>query len=206
MHLSEHSQPVILASASAVRADMLRNAGVTFEVQAADVDEDSIRRSLETEAGEANPSDVAVVLAQTKAMTISQQNPGALVIGADQILVCDGEIYAKPATKDAARDQLVDLRGKTHSLISAAACARGGEVLWYHDQTAHLTMRDFSNEFLGTYLADAGVSVTKSVGAYQLESLGIQLFSAVEGDYFTILGLPLLSLLEFLRTQNIILE
>ena len=206
MHLSEPTQSVILASASTVRADMLRNAGVTFDIHAANVDEDAIRQSLETGTGDVTPSDVAVVLAQAKAMTVSQQISGALVIGADQILVCDGEIYTKPGDKNAARDQLFRLRGKTHSLISAVACACDGEVLWFHEQTAHLTMRDFSNEFLGTYLADAGVSVTKSVGAYQLESLGVQLFSAVEGDYFTVLGLPLLPLLTFLRTQNVILE
>lgn len=203
---SNANHPLILASASQARTEMLKNAGLTFDVQPADIDEAAIRSTFDDGTAAAAPSDIAVILAQTKATTISERNPGALVIGADQILVCDGELHSKPADKIAAREQLVRLRGKTHSLISAVACARDGQVEWYHDDAVHLTMRDFTNEFLGTYLALAGDAVTASVGAYQIEGPGVQLFSKVAGDYFTVLGMPLLPLLQYLRTQNIILE
>ena len=183
---------------------MLAAAGLSFRVHPADIDESAIRESLANGSVEATPGDVAQILAQTKAISIADISPGALVIGADQVLVCDGRIYEKPRDGDAARDQLISLRNKTHSLISAVACARDGAILWHHEQTAFLTMRHFSNEFLGQYLADAGSGVTESVGGYQLEGPGSQLFSMIDGDYFTILGIPLLPLLGFLRTQNII--
>ena len=197
---------LILASASKVRAQMLRNAGLIFDVVPADVDEEAIRAALDDGGETSAPSDIAVVLAQTKATIVSERHPDALVIGADQILSCEDEIYAKPANKNEARDQLLRLRGRSHRLISAAACAENGAVAWYHEESAHLTMRDFSNEFLGTYLATAGTAVTASVGAYQVEGLGIQLFSSIAGDYFTVLGLPLMPLLGYLRTQNMIQE
>ncbi len=206
MTAATSQQHFILASASTARAQMLRNAGLTFDIKPANVDEEAIRTALDTDGNSATPSDVAVVLAQTKASAVSEQHRGRLVIGADQILVCDDEIFSKPADKEEARDQLLSLRGRPHSLISAVACAENGTVAWYHDDTADLTMRDFSNEFLGTYIADAGTAVTASVGAYQIEGLGIQLFSSIDGDYFTVLGLPLLPLLNYLRTRNMVQE
>ena len=203
---SDTNQTLILASASRARTSMLKNAGLRFDVQPADIDEAAVRATFDDGTSDVAPSDIAVILAQTKATTISERNTGALVIGADQILVCDGELHSKPPDKTAAREQLLRLRGKTHSLTSAVACARDGRVEWYHEDVVHLTMRNFSNEFLGTYLALAGDAVTASVGAYQIEGPGVQLFSKISGDYFTILGLPLLPLLQYLRTQNIVRE
>ncbi len=203
---SDTKHSLILASASQARTKMLADAGLMFDVQPADIDEAAIRSTFDDGTSDTAPSDIAVILAQTKATTVSDRSAGAMVIGADQILVCDGELHSKPADKTAAREQLLRLRGKTHSLISAVACARNGQVEWYHEDTVHLTMRDFSNEFLGTYLAAVGDAVTTSVGAYQIEGPGVQLFSKVVGDYFTILGLPLLPLLHYLRTQNILQE
>jgi septum formation protein len=127
-----------------------------------------------------------------------------LVIGADQVLVCDGKIFDKPSTKDEARDQLVTLRGKKHELVSAVAVARHGSTIWSHCAHAQLTMREFSNTFLGYYLAEMGEEITSSVGGYKFEGPGAQLFEKIEGDYFTILGLPLLALLEFLRSQDVL--
>lgn len=204
MVLQSSAASLVLASASRARASVLAAAGLSFRVHPADIDEPAIRESLENGEVETTPGDVAQILAQTKAATISEVSPGALVIGADQVLVCDGQIYEKPRDGDAARNQLLSLRNKTHSLISGVACARDGEILWHHEETAFLTMRPFSNEFLGQYLADAGAGVTESVGGYQLEGAGSQLFSQIDGDYFTILGIPLLPLLGFLRVQNII--
>jgi septum formation protein len=197
-------QPLILASASRARAQLLRNAGLRFEVDPADIDEAAIRSTLGSGTDAATPSDVAVVLAQTKASTVSARHPDALVIGADQVLVCDGELFSKPQDRTAARDQLVRLRARSHALISAVSCAVNGSVDWYHEETAHLTMREFSNAFLGTYLAEAGDALTTSVGAYQIEGPGIQLFSSIDGDYCTVLGMPLLPLLAYLRTQTIV--
>lgn len=206
MVLQSSAASLILASASTARASVLAASGLSFRIHPANVDEPAIRETLASGTSETTPADVAQILAQTKASAISEISPGALVIGADQVLVCDGEIYEKPADEVAARDQLLSLRDKTHSLISAVACARDGAILWHHDQAALLTMRDFSNDFLGQYLAAVGRDVTKSVGAYQVEGPGSQLFSRIDGDYFTILGIPLLPLLDFLRTQNIIPE
>ncbi|MGI9412886.1 MAG: Maf family protein [Hyphomicrobiales bacterium] len=206
MSLQSPAASLILASASKARASVLTAAGLTFRVHPAAIDEAAIRATLEKGDADITPADVAVVLAQTKAAAVSESHQGHLVIGADQVLVCDGTIYGKPGDHDAARDQLLSLRNKTHSLISAVACARDGAVIWHHDQTALLTMRDFSNDFLGQYLAAVGHAVTESVGGYQIEGPGSQLFSAVDGDHFTILGVPLLPLLSFLRTQNILPE
>jgi len=206
MSLQHRTCQLVLASASPARAALLKNAGLAFDIVPADVDEAAIRASLDQGPEPMAPSDVALMLAQAKAVTVSENQPDALVIGADQILVADGEIYGKPADMAHARDQLIALRGKTHSLISAVACAQNGQMDWYHEDTAHLTMRDFSNEFLGGYLAEAGDDVLSSVGAYQLEGPGAQLFASFEGDYFTVLGLPLITLLEYLRTRNILID
>jgi septum formation protein len=193
---------IILASQSEIRRQMLERAGIAVTICPADIDEATIRTAISNDNEDLEPGDMATILAQAKAVSVSERNHGALVIGADQVLVCDGVRYDKPVDADAARDQLLTLRGKTHTLVSAVACARNGTVTWFHDQTAHLTMRSFSNGFLGSYMARVGADVTSSVGAYKLEGLGVQLFETVEGDYFTILGLPLLALLEFLRGEG----
>ncbi len=193
---------MILASASPSRAAMLRAAGLNFEIEAADLDEAAIRDVLNADDKCPDPGDVAEVLARAKAETISAQNPDATVIGADQILTLDGEIFEKPPDMDAARQTLLKLKGRTHHLHACVCVARNGQGVWSHGEAAHLTMRDFSAEFLGAYLAAEGDSVLDSVGAYKLESRGVQLFSEIKGDYFTVLGLPLVALLNYLRNEG----
>ena len=191
---------LVLASQSRTRIELLLNAGVTFEAHAADIDERAVAAPL-LDAG-APPDDIAAVLAEAKAQTVSETNSDALVIGADQTLAFKDQCLSKPETMEAARRQLLDMRGETHSLHAAIACVRGGETLWRHLSTAHLTMRDYSPEFVGRYLADVGELALTSVGAYQLEGRGVQLFDKIDGDFFTILGLPMLPLLEFLRDEG----
>jgi septum formation protein len=147
---------------------------------------------------------VALALAMTKAVSVSERRPGDLVIGADQVLDLDGERLTKPEDMEAARRQLLSLSGRTHHLHAAIACARGGEVIWEHLETASLTVRKLEPGFVGRHLARAGPGVLGSVGAYQLEGPGIQLFERIEGEYFTILGLPLLPLLAFLRSEGFV--
>jgi septum formation protein len=168
------------------------------------VDEAAIREALLEDKGETDPGDVAELLARAKAQEVSARFPGALVIGADQALSLDGKILQKPKDPDAVSDTLFALRGKTHQLHSAVSLAEGGQVTWTYIETAHLTMRQFSPQFLGRYLAAAGPQAHQSVGAYQLDGLGIQLFDRIEGDYFTILGLPLLLLCARLREQRVL--
>lgn len=193
---------LVLASASSGRATLLSGAGLEFEMIASGVDEAAVRSALENDGGGIEPGDVAEILARAKAEAVSGARPEALVIGGDQVLTLDGEIFEKPETMEAARDTLLRLKGRTHALHSAAVLARGGETIWSHVASAHLTMRDVSPEFVGHYLAAAGDSVLTSVGAYRLESHGIQLFSEISGDYFTILGLPLLAVLDALRREG----
>jgi septum formation protein len=191
-------EPLVLASKSASRHAILRDAGIPVAVEPADIDERGIeRRSTNDHAGE-----VAAVLAREKARTIAARLPGRLVLGADQTLALGERRFSKPADRAGAGRQLAALRGKTHELHSALALVRGSSVLFEHREVARLTMRSFSDEFLEAYLDAAGGAVTASVGAYQLEKVGIQLFERIEGDHFTILGLPLLPLLEFLRTAG----
>jgi septum formation protein len=199
-------KPVILASASSARRAMLTDAGVAFTVVPAEVDETAIREALTAGNAAIDPCDIAEVLARAKALSVSELNPGAIVVGADQVLACEGEIYAKAPDAAAARKALLKLRGKAHMLHSAVAIAEHGEVTWDFSATAHLTMRDFSLAFLGEYASRAGPALTSSVGAYQLEGLGLQLFERIEGDYFTILGLPLLPLLAELRHRGVIAQ
>ncbi|MHA7775628.1 Maf-like protein [Roseibium sp. M-1] len=193
---------IVLASGSRIRADLLKNAGLSIDVDPADVDERAVEAPL-LEAG-FPPEDLASVLAEAKANDVSARRPGDLVIGADQILAFEGERRTKPEDMEAARRQLLAFSGKTHELHSAVVISKGGEAIWRHVSTARLTMRDLSPAFIGHYLAAAGEEVLSSVGAYQLEGLGVQLFEKIDGDYFTILGLPLLPLLGELRALKVI--
>jgi MAF protein len=197
---------LILASGSSTRRKLLEAAGLEFTVVRPTVDEDVVRETMMANNEFIDPADVAEVLARAKAEDVSGLYPDAIVIGADQVLACQGQIFTKPDSVDAARETLMALRGRTHQLHTAVTIAEGGEARWAFVDTANLTMRDFSLAFLGLYLATAGERVTDSVGAYQLEGLGIQLFERIEGDYFTILGLPLLPLLEELRKRKVIQE
>jgi septum formation protein len=193
---------LVLASGSKIRAELMRNAGLTIDVDPANVDERAVEAPL-LEAG-FPPEDLASVLAEAKANDVSARRPGDLVIGADQILAFEGERRTKPDDMEAARRQLLAFSGKTHELLSAVVISKDGEAIWRHVSTARLTMRTLSPAFVGHYLAEAGDDVLSSVGAYQLEGLGLQLFEKIDGDYFTILGLPMLPLLAQLRELGVI--
>lgn len=195
---------VILASASQPRARMLANAGVSAAISPASVDESSIKKSMR--ASGADVADVAEALAATKAQQVSRHHEGELVVGADQMLACYKEWFDKPASLADAKSQLLRLRGRPHDLVSAVCVVRDGAVIWHHIERATITMRHFSDDFVDEYLARMGQAILDTVGGYQLEGLGAQLFSAIEGDYFTILGMPLLPLLEFLRGHGVITE
>jgi len=195
--------PLILASASKSRAWILEAAGLAFIVEAPGLDEQATRQALGGEQGLV-PHDLAEVLARAKAEAVSELAPKAYVIGGDQVLAKGGRIFTKPDDMEAARRQLLDLSGKQHTLHTAVALATKGETIWAETTTATLTMRTLSPEFIGRYLAAAGEEVLDSVGAYQIESLGAQLFERIEGDYFSILGLPLIPLLETLRREAVI--
>ena len=190
---------IILASKSAARRAVLTGAGVPHEATVAGVDEDAVKASLLAEG--AGPRDVADALAELKAIRVSGKTAG-LVIGADQTLDLDGQLYDKVGGLDAARDRLKLLRGKTHKLHSAVVVARDGQAIWREVVSASLTMRDFSDPFLEAYLAVEGEAALGSVGCYRLEGPGAQLFSRIEGDYFAILGLPLVGLLDLLRRHG----
>ena len=192
---------LVLASGSRARQGMLQAAGVTFTVQTANVDEAAIRARLAVLTPAAH---VATVLATEKALAVSKLSPGDLVIGSDQVLALGLDILSKPGDRAAARAQLASLRGRTHALHSAVALARDGVLVWSGVETAELAMRDFSDAFLDSYLDAVGEEVCHSVGAYHLEGRGIQLFDRVRGDYFTILGMPLLPLLAELRRLGMI--
>lgn len=194
--------PLILASGSKVRATLLANAGLDFTVRDSGVDEDAIKRVFRGPADENGTDALALELATAKALAVSNEEPDALVIGADQILSCDETRFDKPRDMGEARANLVRFRGRTHILHSGIVLAKSGAVLWSFSDRAHLTMRDFSADFLDWYLDTLGEKVRSSVGCYQLEGPGIQLFEKIEGDYFTILGLPLLPLLTELRRQG----
>ena len=186
---------LVLASQSATRAALLRAAGVPFEARPASVDEDAVKRSCQAEG--ASAGDAALLLAGLKARRIRE--PGALVIGADQILVCEGTWFDKPEAMDGARAHLLALRGRTHTLMTGVVCYRDGVEVWRHLAQPRLRMRAFSDVFLDEYLAQEGNAVLGSVGAYRIEGLGVQLFDSVEGEHGAILGLPMLALLGFLR-------
>jgi len=194
---------LILASASPSRRQLLANAGLSFAIEPAGIDEDEVKRSLGSRAA---PQELAETLAEMKALRVSSRHPAPFVVGADSTLACNGRMFDKPPTIDAARKQLQALRGQTHELFSSVVVARGGQRLWHWSERARLTMRPFNDAFIDIYLARAGTAVLASVGAYQLEGLGAHLFTRVDGDYFTILGLPLLPLLSFLAGHGIGLE
>jgi septum formation protein len=194
---------LILASASPSRRQLLANAGLVFTIEPSGIDEDEVKRSLGSRAA---PQELASTLAEMKAVKVSARQPEAMVIGADSTLACNGRMFDKPADLAAARKQLQTLRGQTHELFSSVVVARSGARLWHWSERARLTMRQMNDGFVDTYLARAGDGVLTSVGAYQLEGLGAHLFSRVDGDYFTILGLPLLPLLSFLAGHGIGLE
>lgn len=186
---------------------MLVAAGIPVETHAADIDEREAERTQGEQAEEkAEAGDIALFLAREKAKAVSMRLPGRLVIGADQTLALDRLRFSKPADRDAARAQLKMLRGKTHKLHSAVALMQDGEVLFQHHDAARLTMRDFTDKFLEDYLEAAGQSVTESVGGYQLERIGIHLFADVNGDHFTILGMPLVPVLDALRRLGYLAE
>lgn len=186
---------IVLASTSPTRQAMLRSAGLEFSSAAPQVDE----RALVAAHPEWPPADVALRLAEAKAEEVSRRHPQSIVIGADQVLALGSRVYSKPRDTADCRKQLQELRGKTHLLISAVVCARGGKAIWSHVAEARLTMRDFSDDFLEQYLVKIGSDCTSSVGGYKIEGLGLQLFEQVDGDHFTILGLPLIPLMNHLR-------
>ncbi len=191
-------QPIILASRSAARRDMLKAAGIPAELYPADIDE----RAVEARAGQLSPAEAATLLAREKARVAGANFTGRFVVGADQTLALGNSRFSKPRDREAAREQLRTLAGKTHELHSAVAVARDGRVVFSHVDTARLTMRFLSERFIEAYLDEAGESVSTTVGGYQLEKLGIQLFERIEGDHFTILGMPLFALLGFLRREG----
>jgi septum formation protein len=195
--------PLILASSSKSRAKLLEAAGLAFIVEPPGLDESAMRQAVA--GGEALvPHDVAEVLARAKAEAVSEVAPKAHVIGGDQVLAFGDVIMSKPESMEAARRQLLDLSGKTHTLHTSVAVATNGETIWADTTVAILTIRKLSPEFIGRYLAAAGEEVLSSVGAYQIESIGVQLFEKIDGDYFSILGLPLIPLLDTLRREGVI--
>lgn len=199
---SSPKKPMILASGSKTRHRMLKSAGVDADAICALIDEDAIKETLIAEAVPAR--DIADSLADAKARSVSMMHPGRIVLGADQILVQGERVFSKADTVEQAKTTLKALSGQSHQLISAAVIYEGGQPVWRAVTTAILTVRDLSDEFIDQYLAVLGGDAFWSVGCYQLEGLGAQLFSKIDGDYFTILGLPLLPVLDFLRGRGIV--
>lgn len=198
--LAQGQPPLILASQSRARQAVLTGAGLAFEALPAELDE----RAIEIESGLTAPGEVAECLARAKASAISALHPGRYVIGADQTLALGAQRFSKPADRAAAADQIATLAGNTHELHAAVAVVCDGQVLFSHVSIARMTMRPLSRNTIDAYLEAAGDAVRGSVGAYQLEGLGVHLFERIEGDYFTILGMPLLPLLAFLRSRNLL--
>ncbi|UWS79601.1 nucleoside triphosphate pyrophosphatase [Pseudophaeobacter sp.] len=196
------SAHILLASGSEIRAQLLRQAGVPFEVQVARVDEDSIKAALLAEA--ADPRDIADALAEAKARKVSMKTPGPLVLGCDQVLDFEGRLLSKPKSEEEALAQLSAMRGKRHMLLSAAVIYRDGEPIWRHVGQVRLRMHNCSDSYLSSYVARNWQSIQHAVGAYKLEEEGVRLFSNIEGSYFNVLGLPLVELLNYLGLQGVI--
>jgi septum formation protein len=199
--MTESNREIILASTSGTRARLLKAAGVRFRAVAPQVDEEALRER----AGDTGSREMAALLAEAKAVTVSKRLPSMFVVGADQILIAGEAMLNKPRDRAEARRQLQHLRGRTHVLDTSVACAVGGKVMWTASRRARLTMRAFSDRALDDYLEKAGAEASESVGGYKIEGPALQLFSRIEGDHFAILGLPLLPLLAFLRRQGVLL-
>lgn len=202
--LQAERPPLVLASGSATRASLLRQAGLVFAARASGVDEASAKASLQAEGAAAR--DAAMMLAEWKARRLSDRMPQALVLGCDQLLVCEGEWFDKPEDRTAARAQLLRLSGRTHELVTATVALRGGVRVWQDLSVPRLRMRSLSEAFVDAYLDAEGDAVLASVGAYRLEGLGVRLFDRIEGEHSAILGLPLLKLLGFLRDHGALLD
>jgi septum formation protein len=200
MTLWRGKHPLILASQSRTRQSLLANAGIDFEAAPAEIDE----RAIAQGSGLSAPGDIAALLAREKALSVSARQPGKYVIGADQTLALGQRLFSKPAGRAQAAEQLRALAGHSHELHSAVAVVRDGKILFEHTAIARMTMRRLGEAEIDVYLDEAGEAVTSSVGAYQLEGLGVHLFERIEGDHFTILGLPLLPLLGFLRSEPLL--
>jgi septum formation protein len=193
---------IVLASASPTRIALLRNAGIEFSAVPSQIDERAVEAPLLASAKP--PAEVAAALAEAKALSVSATEAEAFVIGADQVLAAEGRVWHKPAGRAEARNQLMGLSGRTHELHSAVVVARNGAVAWRHGEIVRMTMRPLAADFVDDYLVQAGEAALKSVGGYQIEGPGIQLFERIDGDYFAILGLPFLPLLRFLRSAGAI--
>ncbi len=202
--VGEATTLVILASASPSRAALLTAAGVPHRTEAASIDEEEVKVTLRAEGAPA--ATVAETLAELKARRVAARHREALVIGADQVLECDGTLYDKPPDPTHARAQLSELSGRTHRLHASVCVVRDAQRLWHHSDMAEMEMRRLSEQFIERYLAVVGDDACRSVGAYRLEGIGAQLFARVRGDYFTVLGLPLLPLLQFLREHGVLLD
>ena len=200
MTLWRGKDPLILASQSRARQTLLANAGIDFEAVPADIDE----RAIQQASGLSAPADIAALLAREKSLFVSARRPGRYVVGADQTLALGMQLFSKPAGRAQAAEQLHALAGRHHELYSAVAVARDGKILFEEVAIARMTMRRLGEAEIDAYLDEAGAAVTSSVGAYQLEGLGVHLFERIEGDHFTILGLPLLPLLAFLRGEALL--
>ncbi len=198
----QNSAGLILASASKARSRLLLGCGLSFTTDPANIDEDVVK--LEYRAAGKPAREAALRLAEEKALKVSRKQPKAIVIGADQILFCKDQWFDKPGSPEGLRAQLTALRGKEHQLVCGLSIAYDNNIIWTHHDTTYMTMRDFSDDFLDDYVDSVGYRVEGSVGGYHLEGLGVQLFDKIDGDYFTILGLPLLPLLGFLRDQGIL--
>lgn len=195
-------EEIVLASASKTRRSLFEAAGVPFNVEPSRVDETEIKLSMLAEG--ASGVEIAEVLAEAKAVYVSRKHPDRMVLGADQVLVCDGAVFDKPVDRDDALSQLRRLRGRRHELISYAVIVRGGQRIWQGVDRAKLEMREASDDFLEAYLDAVGDDAFNGPGGYRVESLGVQLFSRIDGSHYTILGLPLLALLDYLRANGIL--
>jgi len=200
MSLWRGKLPLLLASQSRARQMLLANAGIAFEAMPADIDERAVQQASRLSA----PGEIAALLAREKALAVSARHPGRLVAGADQTLALGFTLFSKPADRVQAKQQLGALAGRTHELHSAVAVVRDDRILFETVAIARMTMRSLGEAEINAYLREAGEAVTSSVGAYQLEGLGIHLFERIDGDHFTILGLPLLQLLAFLRSERLL--